>query len=126
MAVVRMADDGIVFDGDTIGFFRVVGDLSHVQDLLPTLADMAGVGGLPAKLDGQSLLPIVGGADTESDVERRAANKSPRAHIDLTAQVEGGKLRIEVRDDGRGMESFEEDVSGPHQLHAGVVHVHVR
>lgn len=44
-----------------LGRPRAIGELSHVQDLLPTLADMAGVDGLPAKLDGQSLLPVIRG-----------------------------------------------------------------
>lgn len=44
-----------------LGRPRTVGELSHVQDLLPTLAEMAGVGGLPEKLDGESLLPIFRG-----------------------------------------------------------------
>jgi arylsulfatase A-like enzyme len=44
-----------------LGRPRTVSELSHVQDLLPTLADMAGVGGLPGMLDGQSLLPVIRG-----------------------------------------------------------------
>ena len=45
-----------------LGRPRTIGELSQVQDLLPTLADMCGVGGLPTKLDGESLLPIFRGA----------------------------------------------------------------
>lgn len=40
---------------------RDVRELSHVQDLLPTLADLAGVKTLPAELDGQSLAPVLRG-----------------------------------------------------------------
>ena len=44
-----------------LGRPRTISELSHVQDLLPTLADMADINGLPARLDGQSLLPIIRG-----------------------------------------------------------------
>ena len=44
-----------------IGKPRDVNQLSQVQDLLPTLADLAGIGTLPEKLDGQSLAPILHG-----------------------------------------------------------------
>ena len=44
-----------------LGSPREIGELCHVQDLLPTLADMARIGGPPQKLDGQSLLPIFRG-----------------------------------------------------------------
>jgi len=41
-----------------LGAPRDIDELCHVQDLLPTLADLAGVKGLPKKLDGESLAPI--------------------------------------------------------------------
>ncbi len=44
-------------DGN-LGESREVSELSHVQDLLPTLADLAGVSNIPENLDGQSLTPI--------------------------------------------------------------------
>lgn len=52
-------------DGD-LGSPRDISELSHVQDLLPTLADLAGVSQLPQSLDrqyldGQSLAPIFRG-----------------------------------------------------------------
>ncbi|TWU55861.1 arylsulfatase [Rubripirellula reticaptiva] len=51
-----------------IGPARDVAELSHVQDLLPTLADLASVAGVPNQLDGQSLAPILRGEkDSLSD-----------------------------------------------------------
>lgn len=37
---------------------RDIDELTHVQDLLPTLADLAGVESLPGRLDGESLAPL--------------------------------------------------------------------
>ena len=45
----------------SIGEAREIGELSHVQDLLPTLADLAGVTGVPQGLDGISLAPVFRG-----------------------------------------------------------------
>ncbi|MCB9873078.1 MAG: arylsulfatase [Planctomycetaceae bacterium] len=45
----------------SLGEPRDVAELSHVQDLMPTLADLAGVAGVPDELDGQSLAPILRG-----------------------------------------------------------------
>jgi len=45
----------------SLGQPRDVDELSHVQDLLPTLAGLAGVAGVPDNLDGQSLAPILRG-----------------------------------------------------------------
>ncbi len=39
----------------------------------------------------------------ESPAERRGLGKPPRASIDLVVEREGDRLRIEVRDDGRGV-----------------------
>lgn len=39
----------------------------------------------------------------ESPAERRSAGKSPTACITVSAQVEGNQVRIQVRDDGRGI-----------------------
>tara|TARA_R110002072_G_scaffold303069_1_gene492546 strand:+ start:16309 stop:18195 length:1887 start_codon:yes stop_codon:yes gene_type:complete len=44
-----------------LGKPRDVAELSHVQDLMPTLADLASVAGVPDQLDGQSLAPILRG-----------------------------------------------------------------
>jgi arylsulfatase A-like enzyme len=46
----------------SLGKPRDVAELSHVQDLMPTLADLAGVAGVPDGLDGQSLSPVLRGA----------------------------------------------------------------
>ena len=42
-----------------LGKPRAFDELCHVQDLLPTLADLADVRGLPAKFDGTSLAPVL-------------------------------------------------------------------
>lgn len=42
----------------SLGESREVNELSQVQDLLPTLADLAGISNIPGNLDGQSLAPI--------------------------------------------------------------------
>ncbi len=51
-----------------LGQPREVDNLAHVQDLLPTLADMAEVESIPPDLDGISLAPLLSGRnDTLSD-----------------------------------------------------------
>ncbi|HYF00223.1 MAG TPA: arylsulfatase, partial [Planctomycetota bacterium] len=56
---------------------RDVGDLTHVQDLLPTLTDLAGgVGGLPAGLDGVSLAPLLRGEKPSLDDRMLVINYS--------------------------------------------------
>lgn len=40
---------------------REIDELSHVQDLLPSLADLAGIEDIPTQLDGESLAPIFSG-----------------------------------------------------------------
>tara|TARA_R110002072_G_scaffold13481_2_gene56931 strand:+ start:160348 stop:162171 length:1824 start_codon:yes stop_codon:yes gene_type:complete len=59
-----------------IGEPREISELSHVQDLLPTLADLAGVVGVPAKLDGQSLAPIFRGERDSLDDRMLVINYS--------------------------------------------------
>jgi hypothetical protein len=52
----------IRWPGGELGSPREIGELCHVQDLLPTLADLAGANSqLPGKLDGQSLAPLFRG-----------------------------------------------------------------
>lgn len=49
----------IRWPGGFVGPPRDIDELSHVQDLLPTLADLCGINEhLPQKLDGESLTPI--------------------------------------------------------------------
>jgi hypothetical protein len=50
--------------------------LSHVQDLLPTLADLAGVGTVPGGLDGESLAPILRGQRESLDDRMLVINYS--------------------------------------------------
>lgn len=58
----------IRWPGGGLGEPRDIDELCHVQDLLPTLADLAGVKGVPEKLDGGSLAPIFRGQrDTLGD-----------------------------------------------------------
>ena len=52
----------IRWPGGDVGEPRAIDELCHVQDLLPTLADLAGADKhLPAELDGQSLAPVFRG-----------------------------------------------------------------
>ena len=51
----------IRWPGGPMGQPRDVNELSHVQDLLPTLADLAGVTLIPDQLDGESLAPVLRG-----------------------------------------------------------------
>jgi arylsulfatase A-like enzyme len=44
-----------------LGEPRKIAELSHVQDLLPTLADLAGIDNVPGALDGTSLAPLFRG-----------------------------------------------------------------
>ena len=44
-----------------LGDPRDVSELTQVQDLMPTLADLAGISGVPGDLDGESLAPILRG-----------------------------------------------------------------
>lgn len=53
----------------SLGAPREINELSHVQDLLPTLADLAGIQDLPRELDGQSLAPVFRG-EVESLADR--------------------------------------------------------
>lgn len=67
-----------------LGRPRQVAELSHVQDLLPTLADMADIGGLPGKLDGQSLLPIFRGEKGTLDERMLVINYSRMPQFRVT------------------------------------------
>jgi arylsulfatase A-like enzyme len=51
----------IRWPGGAIGPPREIGELCQVQDLLPTLADLAGLTNVPQKLDGTSLVPLFRG-----------------------------------------------------------------
>ncbi|MGB7325034.1 MAG: arylsulfatase [Rubripirellula sp.] len=70
----------------SIGPARDVAELSHVQDLLPTLADLAGVGGAPERLDGKSLAPILRGETDRLDDRMLVINYSrmPGARVNYT------------------------------------------
>lgn len=47
-----------------LGMPREIAELTHVQDLLPTLAELASVRELPTQLDGASLVPILRGDES--------------------------------------------------------------
>lgn len=55
----------IRWPGGKLGSPRDVSELAHVQDLLPTLAELTGVSQVPQNLDGQSLAPLLRG-ETDS------------------------------------------------------------
>ncbi len=59
-----------------LGQPRDIDELSHVQDLLPTLADLAGASGLPEKLDGVSLAPLLRGERAALDDRMLVINYS--------------------------------------------------
>jgi arylsulfatase A-like enzyme len=50
-----------------VGRPKVIDELTHVQDLLPTLASSIGVTELPQKMDGVNLLPLMKGEVSELD-----------------------------------------------------------
>jgi len=51
----------IRWPGGDLGTPRPIDELCHVQDLLPTLAELAGIADVLQRLDGQSLAPILRG-----------------------------------------------------------------
>ncbi len=59
-----------------LGESRDVSELSHVQDLLPTLADLAGIADVPDQLDGESLAPIFRGERDSLDDRMLVINYS--------------------------------------------------
>ncbi|WP_146393132.1 arylsulfatase [Allorhodopirellula solitaria] len=58
------------------GQSRDVDELTHVQDLLPTLADLSGVNDVPEKLDGVSLAPVLRGEQESLDDRMLVINYS--------------------------------------------------
>ncbi len=66
-----------------IGQPREVSELSHVQDLLPTLADLASISDVPAKLDGESLAPIFRGQRDSLDERMLVINYSRMPMFDV-------------------------------------------
>jgi len=70
----------------SLGKPRDVSELSHVQDLMPTLADLAGVAGVPEQLDGRSLAPILRGEKESLEDRMLVINYSrmPGARVNYT------------------------------------------
>ena len=79
---------------------RVVEPLTHMVDVLPTLLELCGVGGLPSKpLDGQSMVELLmGKTETAFDWERRIViSDSQRVQVPRKwkdASVMTGKWRL--------------------------------
>jgi len=67
-----------------LGEPREISELSHVQDLLPTLADLAGIKGVPENLDGTSLAPIFRGERNELDDRMLVINYSRMPVFNVT------------------------------------------
>lgn len=59
-----------------VGKPRDIDQLSHVQDLLPTLADLAGLTSVPKQLDGESLAPVFRGEHASLDDRMLVINYS--------------------------------------------------
>ncbi len=55
----------IRWPGGNLGTPREISELSHVQDLLPTIADLVGINEVPNVLDGVSLAPLLRGRASE-------------------------------------------------------------
>ncbi|MCM2369465.1 arylsulfatase [Aporhodopirellula aestuarii] len=72
----------------SLGDPRDVSELSHVQDIMPTLADLAGVADLPGELDGQSLAPILRGEKDSLGDRMLVINYSrmPGARVNYTRE----------------------------------------
>lgn len=114
----------IRWPGGELGSPREVDELAHVQDLLPTLADLAGVDALPANLDGESLAPIFRGERDSLDDRMLVINYSRMPQFKVT--YTDGNPAIPVRDgaavqwnDWRLLENRElyNVRSDPHQDH---------
>ena len=67
-----------------LGQPREIGELCHVQDLLPTLADLAGVKDVPDKLDGVSLAPLLRGEKEKLDDRMLVINYSRMPQFRVT------------------------------------------
>lgn len=67
-----------------LGKSRAINELCHVQDLLPTLADLAGIDGLPAQLDGTSLAPLFRGERETLDDRMLVINYSRMPQFRVT------------------------------------------
>ncbi|MEL6106034.1 MAG: arylsulfatase [Planctomycetota bacterium] len=76
----------IRWPGGNLGKPRDVSELSHVQDLLPTLADLAGVDAAPKQLDGKSLAPVLRGERESLDDRMLVINYSrmPQFQVQYT------------------------------------------
>ncbi len=72
--------------GGALGHPREVDQLSQVQDLLPTLADLADIDELPQQLDGRSLAPVLRGERDALDDRMLVINYSrmPGARVAYT------------------------------------------
>ncbi len=70
-----------------IGKPREIAQLSHVQDLLPTLSDLCGIASVPDQLDGESLAPIFRGHRDSLDDRMLVVNYSrmPQFKVSYTA-----------------------------------------
>ncbi len=70
---------------DGLGQPRDVAELTHVQDLLPTLANLAGAAKyLPAYLDGQNLAPLLRGEDDALEERMLVINYSRMPQFRVT------------------------------------------
>jgi arylsulfatase A-like enzyme len=67
-----------------LGHPREISELTHVQDLLPTLADLAGVKNIPGNLDGISLAPLFRGERSTLDDRMLVINYSRMPSFKVT------------------------------------------
>ncbi len=70
--------------GGNIGGNRSIDELCHIQDLLPTLTEFAGIKNLPKDLDGISLAPLLRGDVTELEDRMLVINYSRMPHFKVT------------------------------------------
>ncbi len=82
--------------GGPIGDPRDIAELSQVQDLLPTLADLAGIDTSPDHLDGQSLAPLLRQERDRLDERMLVINYSRMPQFEVTYTT--GNPAIPVRD----------------------------
>jgi hypothetical protein len=70
-----------------LGSPREIDQLSQVQDLLPTLADLVGIADIPAELDGVSWAPVLQGKQEQHDDRMLVINYSrmPTFRVSYTA-----------------------------------------
>lgn len=67
-----------------LGEPREISELTHVQDLLPTLADLSGIERVPDNLDGESLAPIFRGQRDSLDDRMLVINYSRMPQFRVT------------------------------------------